>query len=97
MTQQPDRIPVDKIEILPPERGGRSDDRVYHSWERGTVKIIRLGPLGGMVMTLALGLMFAFGLVFLSGMLLILIAALVILGGGAYVANRLRGLGRLRR
>jgi hypothetical protein len=86
-----------KVEILPPERGDQPDGRVYDSWERGTVKIIRLGPLGGMVMMLALGVMFAFGLVFLSGMLLILVAAFVVLGAGAYVANRLRGLGRLRR
>ena len=86
-----------KVEILPPESGNQPDGRVYDSWERGTVKIIRLGPLGGMVMMLALGVMFAFGLVFLSGMFLILIAAFVILGASAYVANRLRGVGRLRR
>lgn len=97
MTQQPDRIPPDKIEILPPEKGGQSFGSASDSWGRGTVKIIRLGPLGAIAMTLTFGLMLAFGILFLSGMFFILVAALVILGTGAYVANRLRGFRNLWR
>jgi hypothetical protein len=97
VTEQPESIPPHKVEILPPERGDRPDGRIHDSWERSTVKIVRLGPLGGLMMMLALGAMFVFGFVFLSGMLVLLIAAFALLGGGAYVANRLRGLGLFRR
>lgn len=94
MAQQPDRIPPDKVEILPPASGDRSFDQVFHSSGRGTVKIIRLGPLGAIAMTLAFGLMLGFGLLFLTGILFILFAGLVVLGTGAYLANRLGGFRR---
>jgi hypothetical protein len=97
VAQQPDRLPPNKVEILPPASGDQSFGHVFYSSERGTVKIIRLGPLGAIAMMLAFGLMLVFGLLFLSGMLLILFAALVILGTGAYLANRLRGFRRLPR
>jgi len=97
VTQQPDRDPVKEGEILPPENKNTSYDRVYQSWGGGTVKIVKLGPLGATVMMLAFGLMLVLGLIFLSGILVFLVAGLVILGAGAYLANGLRGLGRLWR
>ena len=96
MAQQPDRLPPDKVEILRPASGDQSFDHVFYSSGRGTVKIIRLGPLGAIAMMLAFGLMLAFVVLFLCGVLLILFAALVILGTGAYLANRLRGFRRFR-
>jgi hypothetical protein len=96
VVQQPDRIPPEKIEILPPENGDQAFGRASYSWGGGRVKIMRLGPLGAVVM-LAVGLMFTFGLLFLTGMFLILVGALVIFGTGGYLASRLRGFRPWRR
>jgi hypothetical protein len=96
VAQQPERLPPDKVEILPPTSGDQSFGHVFYSSGRGTAKIIRLGPLGAITTMLAIGLMLAFGLLFMSGMLLLLFATLVIRGTGAYLANRLRGFRRFR-
>ena len=96
MAQHPETFPPDRIEILPPDGRNPSFGNAPHSWERGTVKIIRLGPLGAVAVTLATGLILGFGFLFLSGLLLILIAAFVVFGGGAYLRSRLNSFLGLR-
>jgi len=83
-----------EVEILPPLKEDRG---FYYSTTRGTVKIVRLGPLGSLAVALTVGLVLALGFLFLSGMFLLLIPVVLLGGVGAYLAGRFGGFGRLPR
>lgn len=93
-----------EIEIIPPgeePRGqGRADDfatsRIWISSGRGEVKLVKLGPFQSLLLGLGLLAIVALGLFFLSGLFLILVPAILLLGAGAWVANLL-GVGPFRR
>jgi hypothetical protein len=75
--------PRGEVEILPPEkRDGPWGGGVYTTRQFGTVKVVRLGPVGGALLGFGfLGLMIL-GFLFLSGLMLLLlpIAGLLTLG-----------------
>lgn len=92
-----------KGEIIPPgesSRAERDDDfstsGVWISSGSGGMKMVRLGPF--QTLLVGAGLLGLVGLVFffLSGLFLILVPAVVLLGAGAWVANAL-GIGPFRR
>lgn len=93
-----------EIEIIPPgesSRREREDDafaqsRIWISSGSGEVKFIKLGPLQSLMLGLGLLAFVALGLFFLSGLFLIAVPAVALLGAGAWVANRL-GVGPFRR
>jgi len=97
VTDQPDKFERGEVEILPPESEERVFGRVFYSSGRGSVKILKLGPLGGAFLALAIGLMLMLGFLFLSGLLAILIPLLAISGVAAYLASRLGLFNRLPR
>jgi hypothetical protein len=88
-----------EIEIIPP--GEKSADafsngRIWISSGGGEVKIVKLGPLGSLMVGLGVLLFLALGFFFLSGLFLILVPAVALLGAGAWVANKL-GFGPFKR
>ena len=86
-----------EVEILPPEDEQPAFGRVFYSSGRGTVRVFKLGPFSGAALALATALMMAFGFLFLSGMLMLLVPLVLFGGVGAYLASRFGGFGRLPR
>lgn len=87
-----------KIEIIPPgeEPQDFATSRIWISSGGGDVRFVKLGPFQSMMLGLGLLVIVALGLFFLSGLFLILVPALAVLGAGAWVANKL-GLGPFKR
>jgi len=95
--------PKGEIEIIPPgeePRRSRKDDfttsRIWISSGSGEVKFVKLGPLQSMMLGVGLLAFIGLCLFFLSGLLLILVPAVALIGAGAWVANAL-GFGPFRR
>lgn len=92
-----------EIEIIPPSeapRHERMDDfetsGVWISSGSGGMKMVRLGPFQTLLVGAGLLAFLGLAFFFLSGLLLILVPAVVLLGAGAWVANAL-GIGPFRR
>ncbi|WP_457798476.1 hypothetical protein [Methylocystis sp. S23] len=95
--------PKGEIEIIPPGEEPRRDredafasSRIWISSGSGEVKFVKLGPLQSLLLGAGLLAFLALGLFFLSGLFLILVPAIALLGLGAWVANAL-GFGPFRR
>lgn len=95
--------PRGEIEIIPPGEDPRRRDgdafatsRIWISSGGGDVKFVKLGPLQSLALGAGLLLFIGLCLFFLSGLLLILVPAVALLGAGAWVANAL-GFGPFRR
>ncbi|WP_281929826.1 hypothetical protein [Methylocystis iwaonis] len=92
------------IEIIPPGQKSRAEaeddgfptSRVWISSGQSEIKFVKLGPFQSMLVGAGLLLFVGLCLFFLSGLLLILVPAVALLGAGAWVANAL-GLGPFRR
>lgn len=84
-----------EIEIIPPgeepEDFNSSSSRVWISTGGGEVKMVRLGPFGGLMVGLGVLLFLGLGLFFLSGLFLILLPVTAVLGLGAYFSGLLGG------
>lgn len=92
-----------EIEIIPPGESSRKEredgyasSRIWIGSGSGEVKMVRLGPFQTLLVGAGLLAFLGLGLFFLSGLFLILVPAVVLLGAGAWVANAL-GLGPFRR
>lgn len=88
-----------EIEIIPPgaeRESGFATSSIWVSSGSGEVKFVRLGPFQTILLGLGLMTFVGLGLFFLSGLFLILVPAVALLGAGAWVANRL-GFGPFRR
>jgi len=80
--------PRGEVEILPPEdRASPWGDAVYTTKRFGTVKIVRLGPVGGALLGLGLLLMMTFGFLFLGGVMLLLLPIAGVLTLGAVLSG----------
>ena len=95
-SQKPE-TPRGEVEILPPEdRSGPWGGGVYTTRQFGTVKVVRLGPVGGALLGLGFFGLLALGLLFLSGMMLLFLplAGLLTLGAvlSGLIANPFRRL-----
>lgn len=101
MAQEPERprgpeTPRGQVEIIPPgeeRRQERFDDvgsssRIWIS-NGGTVKIVKLGPVTGTLLLLAVLAVLALSFFFLSGLLLVLIPVAALVGVGAYLSGLL--------
>lgn len=87
------------IEIIPPGEEPERDfasSRIWISSGSGEIKFVKLGPFQSLMLGLGLLAFLAIGLFFLSGLFLILVPAIALLGAGAWVANKL-GFGPFRR
>jgi len=84
-------------EVLPPVGEESVSGRMFWSTGRGTVKVVRLGPLGALGVMLSIGLLLALGFMFLGGLLMLLLPLALIGGAGAYLANRFGVFNRLPR
>jgi hypothetical protein len=80
-----DRIetPRGRVEILPPEEDQSSSGRFSYSTGYGTIKVVKLGPVGSALLALAVGVVLLCGFVFLSGALLFLLPIVGLLAAGA--------------
>ncbi|QGM97090.1 hypothetical protein [Methylocystis parvus] len=95
--------PRGEVEIIPPgeeprrsHEDGFASSRIWISSGSGDVKFVRLGPLQSMMLGVGLLLFIGLCLFFLSGLLLILVPAVALIGAAAWVANAL-GFGPFRR
>ena len=80
--------PRGEVEILPPEdRNGPWGDAVYTTKRFGTVKIVRVGPVGGALLGLGFLLMMTFGFLFLGGLMLLLLPIASVLTLGAVLSG----------
>ena len=86
-SERPER-PRGEVEILPPDnRNGPWGDAVYSTKRFGTVKIVRLGPVGSALLGLGLLSMMTFGFLFLSGVMLLLLPIAGVLTLGAVLSG----------
>lgn len=92
-----------EIEIIPPGESPRRESMddfetsgVWISSGSGGMKMVRLGPFQTLLVGAGLLAFLGLAFFFLSGLLLILVPAVVLLGAGAWVANAL-GFGPFRR
>jgi hypothetical protein len=76
--------PRGRVEILPPEDDRSSSGR--YSTGYGTIKVVKLGPVGSVLLALAVGVVLLCGFVFLSGALLFLLPIVGLLAAGAAVS-----------
>jgi len=79
--------PKGHVEILPPENEHAPSGGFAYSHGYGTIKIVKLGPVGSALLALAIGLMLIFGFLFLSGALLLLLPVLALLSLGAILSG----------
>jgi hypothetical protein len=89
------RIEIKKgeAEILPPlDDRPKMAGRIFYSTGEGSVRIVRLGPLGAIALMGGFGLVLAFSLLFLSGLLMLLVPLAVIGGAVAYLTGGFRRL-----
>jgi hypothetical protein len=80
--------PAGEIEIIPPgvERG-RSGSRIWISTGTNRVKVIKLGPIGSFVAALAMLVALALGFIFLTGVFLVLVPIVTVLGAIFYLTG----------
>ncbi|MGJ0392890.1 MAG: hypothetical protein ACR650_09055 [Methylocystis sp.] len=95
--------PRGHMEIIPPSQSSRAEaeegfatSRIWISSGGEQIKFVKLGPVQSMLVGLCLMLCVGLGLFFLSGLFLLLVPAVAVLGAGAWVANKL-GVGPFRR
>jgi hypothetical protein len=82
-----------EAEILPPLEDRETDaGRIFYSTGHGSVRIVKLGPFGAMALMAGIGLVLAFSLLFLSGLLMILVPLAVLGAAGAYLSGGFRRL-----
>ncbi|MGA8171620.1 MAG: hypothetical protein WB816_12435 [Methylocystis sp.] len=79
--------PKGRVEILPPEDQESPPGRYDYSTSYGTIKIVKLGPFGSVLLALGLGLMLLCGFIFLSGALLFLLPLVGLLAAGAALSG----------
>ena len=80
--------PRGEVEILPPEdRSGPWGDAVYTARRFGTVKVVRLGPVGSALLGFGLLGMVTFGFLFLGGVMLLLLPIAGVLTLGAVLSG----------
>jgi VIT1/CCC1 family predicted Fe2+/Mn2+ transporter len=81
--------PRGEVEIIPPgvETRERSRSRIWISTGSQRVKVVKLGPFGSLVLALALALMLALGFIFLTGVFLVLVPIVAIMGAIAYLTG----------
>ena len=86
-SERPER-PRGEVEILPPEnRSGPWGDAVYRTRSFGTVKIVRLGPVGGALLGFGFLGLITLGFLFLSGLMLLLLLIAGFLTFGAILSG----------
>ncbi len=82
--------PRGEVEILPPEdRSGPWGDAVYRTRSFGTVKVVRLGPVGAALLGFGLLGVVTFGFLFLGGLMLLLLPIAGFLTFGAMLSGLL--------
>lgn len=86
-SQKPE-TPRGKIEILPPEdRASPWGDAVYSTRHFGTVKVVRLGPVGATLLGLGLLGFMTLGFLFIGGVMLALLPIAGLLTMGAVLSG----------
>ncbi|WP_159728760.1 hypothetical protein [Methylosinus sp. Ce-a6] len=90
MSQKHDIDRPAEIEILPPEADGgprvRSRARIWIGGTSG-VKVIKVGPIGAALLTLAGAVVLAMGLIFFASAFLVLLPVALVVGAIAYLTG----------
>lgn len=75
--------PRGRVEIIPP--GAETRANLWISTGSHQFKIVKLGPIGSILLALTIGALSVMGLIFLTGVFLVLIPVLVVLAIVAYL------------
>lgn len=81
--------PKGEIEIIPPGEDDDASSRIWIAAGSRRIKVVKLGPFGSLLLTLAGGLFLLLGLAFFTGVFLILAPLALLLAGAAYLTGRL--------
>jgi hypothetical protein len=89
VSQKPDIDKPAEIEILPPEPEAGPRVRSHARWIGGTngVKVIKVGPIGSALLTLAGAVILAMGLIFFASAFLVLLPVALVVGAIAYLTG----------
>lgn len=79
--------PSAEVEIIPP--GARTDagSRIWISTGSHRIKVIKLGPIGSILMALAFAVALALGFIFLTGVFLALVPIVLVVGAIFYLTG----------
>lgn len=86
-TQPEAEEPRGQVEIIPPGPEARGSSRIWISTGSHRVKVVKLGPIGSALLALALLVALAVGFIFLTGVFLVLVPIVVVLGAIAYLTG----------
>ncbi|PWB83750.1 MAG: hypothetical protein C3F11_04945 [Methylocystaceae bacterium] len=79
--------PRGSVEIIPPHAETRSSSRIWIATGSHRVKVVKLGPLGSILLAFGFALALALGFIFLTGAFLVLIPVVAVLGAIAYLTG----------
>lgn len=83
---QPEK-PSGEVEIIPPHVETQASSRIWISTGSHRVKVVKLGPIGSALLALGLAIALALGFIFLTGVFLVLVPVVLVLGAIAYLTG----------
>lgn len=87
MSDNTPREPKGPVEIIPPGVETNASSRIFISMGSQRVKVVKLGPIGSLLLGLACALGLALGFIFLTGVFLVLVPVVLVLGAIAYLTG----------
>jgi hypothetical protein len=81
--------PKGEIEIIPPGEDDDASSRIWIASSSHQIKVVKLGPFGSILLTVAAGLFLLLGIAFFTSAFLILAPIALLLAGAAYLTGRL--------
>ncbi len=88
MSKEPEKYePRGRIDILPPGEEEQDASRIYIATGSHRIKIVKLGPIGSLMMMAAVTLVMLLGFMFFASAFLIILPVAALLAAGAYVSG----------
>ncbi|MBY6244024.1 hypothetical protein [Methylosinus sp. Sm6] len=78
--------PTPEIEILPPPPRSGTRSRIWIGGTKG-VKVIKIGPVGSVLLALAFAVILALGFIFLTSAFLVLLPVVLVLAAISYLTG----------
>lgn len=87
MSENTPREPKGPVEIIPPGVETNASSRIFISTGSQRIKVVKLGPIGSILLAAGMALALALGFIFLTGVFLVLVPVVVVLGAIAYLTG----------